>query len=176
MYLARQGGGLRLRVLRCMDVGRRTYTLLTCHSAARVGSGGTGAPMGRSADRRRAVRLAASLADLADCLRSELAADTEGRVRPPLQATGGRARYVTLRPPRPKPPAGADEAGGASAARGAGPLPAAPQDVLAGLAARQKEPRVGPNYQATRLPPCRPGGCVPAGAVQRRVPSHALPR
>jgi hypothetical protein len=113
--------------------------------------------MGRSAERRRAVRLAALLADLGECLRAERVAEEEGRLRPPLQSTGARARYVTLRPPRPRPPPGADEAaGGAGGASGVAAGSGSAEDALVAAMPRGKEPRVGPAFQATRLPEYRP--------------------
>ena len=106
--------------------------------------------MGRSADRRLAVRLAASRADLKDCLLAELQSEVEDRVRPPAQDKGG-SRYVTLQPPRRR------DKGGAPAGLATGD----------GVPAAVKMPRIGAAYQATRFPPLPPAarscGCVQQG-------------
>jgi hypothetical protein len=129
--------------------------------------------MGRSEARRRAVRIAASLVDLKDCLRAEMMATVERRHRPPLQATGARARYVTLRPPRPRPLEAGDGAGGAS---GEGAATAAGEEELdtdAFVAPRTREARIGPEFQATRLPPYEPTGARCGGALRRRGAARA---
>jgi hypothetical protein len=110
--------------------------------------------MGRSEERRRAVRISAMLSDMKDCIRGEKAAEAEHRHRPLLQATGGRARYVTLRPPRPRPPPDAGAAAGAAAApAGAAAAGAQPADAAEALVPqRTREPRIGPAFQATRFP------------------------
>jgi hypothetical protein len=126
--------------------------------------------MGRSDERRRAVRIAACLVDLKECIRSEKVAEKEGK-RPPMQPTGGRNRYVTLKPPKPRVRAegggaegaeGGEEGGGAEAeAEGE-----AKEDALLAWMKRAKEPRIGPNFQATRLPAYAPR-CV--ACVARRA-------
>jgi hypothetical protein len=122
--------------------------------------------MGRSDERRRAVRIAACLVDLKECIRAETIAEKEGK-RPPMQPTGGRNRYVTLKPPKPRPKPGADE-GGAGGAGAEGDANADADGAVLSEEEAQlrwmkpgKEPRIGANYQATRLPPYAPR-CVQA--------------
>lgn len=114
----------------------------------------------RSLERRRAVRVAASLADLEECLASERDAEARGARCPPPQTTS-RKRYVALRPPK-----------------AAASPPGAAEDDDAWLPRRAKHPRLGGEYQATRLPPYAPtqrrvAVPVPSLCAQPRSPSCA---